>query len=336
MFEKLRRPGRSKSQGSLKKAFSYVVFGAICLVFVFLIPMTPNLLGEGAIAFVDGRPIHGREFRRVHERVQSQYQERLDKADSKLYARLQGEIEKRATSLIVEQTIAEVAASRSGLTVGQKELRDEISQIPLFQEKGQFLYSKYLNFLKSQRLRADYFERSMEKDILRFQWRRVLDQATKGSKLEAKKHKQMENFRVNFKYVELDLDTYDQLELSLKESSQKLNEFLKSKKVEWEDTGEFDFFSAFGIPITTNKKIMDEVAKALPKKGLIKKIIKDKDKVYLVEILSFAKKSPSETEKKIQELFKSRSTLSDRVYANWFEHYQKKIKVVYTKKVQRR
>ena len=327
MFEKIRRPGRSKKDNSFKKATSYVVFGAICLVFVFLGPVMGDFFGEGAVAYVASKPIHAREFRMIQEQVQRRYQAELDKADSKLYSKLQDQIRQESRRIIVDQAIVEKAAELSGFVIGEEELRDEIRKIPIFQENGQFRYSKYLGYLKERRLRASRFESWIQKDSLRLRFREIFGRATGSSKLEAKKQKQTQNQKLNFQFVSFSLEEASEIEDLLKKNPKNVESFLKTKKKSWKKTGEFDIFSPFGIEITRNKNVMDEVIKALPKKGLVKKLIPDGEKVYLVSILSFEKKAPTETEKKLQELLKLRSVLPDRLFASFLNHYQQKIKV---------
>ena len=114
MFEKLRRPGRSPKEGRLKKWFSYFVFGAICLVFVFLAPMGTNLMGEGIVGYVGNEPIRAREFRLFEESITQNYKSRLEKASDENYTKIQEEIRYRAKAEIVKRYLLVQGAQNNG------------------------------------------------------------------------------------------------------------------------------------------------------------------------------------------------------------------------------
>lgn len=73
MFEKIRKPGRGKA------ITAYVIFGAICLVFVFF-GIAPTQLGfqrGGAAAIINNHQISQAEYQRRVEAMERQYGQQL-------------------------------------------------------------------------------------------------------------------------------------------------------------------------------------------------------------------------------------------------------------------
>lgn len=330
MFEKIRRPGRSRKEGQVKKWFSYFIFGLICLVFVFLAPMGTKLMGQGILGYVGSEPIRGREFRFVQENVQKQYQGRLDQADAETYSKIQKEIRDRALQYLVNHYLVVQGARKSGFSLSDKELQATIRSFPVFQENGRFLYSRYLNFLKLQKLSASRFEDQLRKQELDSKWREFFNKAALSNRLEETIKSEKYAYKLNFRYVEWNAGELEEQELEpylQARDLKKIHQFLKKNKGEWKETGLFSLFSPFGIPIAQNQGLMDEVIHYLPNKGVLPKIIRQGDKIYLVEIRDFRKGKVSKEEERLENLLRRNFGKSDRLFISWVDSYKEQIKI---------
>jgi len=336
MFEKLRRPGRSTKEGRLKKWFSYFVFGAICLVFVFLAPMGTNLMGEGVLGYVGNEPIRAREFRFLEESIKQHYKSRLEQANNESYSKIQSEIRYRAKAEIVKRYLLVQGAQNDGFFLSAGELRSTIQSIPVFQKEGRFLYSRYLSFLKSERLNPTRFEEIIRKDRLAENWAGIFKKAISSNQLEQNKRSQRHRYEVNFRYALLNAGDVEEekLEPLVKSKAlQKINQFFKKNDVKWEETSPFSLFSAFGIPITQNQNLMEVLIHYLPAQGVIPRLIRQDDKIYIVHVLSFREGETSPQEKQLENLLSLRFDKSVRLLNSWLDFQRQKIKVRLSDKI---
>ena len=336
MFEKLRRPGRSPKEGRFKKWFSYFIFGAICLVFVFLVPMGTNLMGEGILGYVGNEPIRAGEFRWLEENIKRYYKSRLDQADDESYSKIQDEIRYRAKAEIVKMYLLVQGAQNDGFFLSDGELRSEIQSIPIFQKDGRFLHSRYLGFLKSKRLSPSRYEEQIRKAKLVENWAEIFRKTISSNQLEQNKRSQRHRYKVNFRYALLNAGGIEEekLEPLVKSGAlQKINHFLKKNDVKWEETGLFSLFSAFGIPIAQNQNLMDVLIHYLPAKGVIPRLIRQNDKIYIVHVLSFKKGKASPQETQLENLLSRRFDKSVRLLDSWLDFQRQKIKVKLSNKI---
>ena len=330
MFEKLRRPGRSPKERGLKKLFSYIIFGAICLVFVFLAPMGSKLLGEGVLAYVGGEPIRAGELQLMEENIKKQYQSRLEQADGEGYSQLQKEIRQRALSELIKLYLLVQGSQKAGFSLSEEELRSEIRSFPVFQKDGRFLYSRYKSFLKSQRLSPSRFESRIHKSKLAESWMAGFRKATVSNALEKKKKSQRYRYKVNFRYALLkagDIEEESLEPLVKSKDLKKINAFLEKKNVSWEKTGVFSLVSSFGVPIAQNKNLMEVLIHHLPSKGIIPRLIRQADKLYIVDVLDFKEKNISQQERQLENLLSRNFDKSIRLLDSWIDFQRQEIKV---------
>ena len=333
MFEKLRRPGRSPKEGRLKKLFSYLIFGTICLVFVFLAPMGTKLLGEGVFAYVGNEPIRSRELLFIEEHLKRQYQSLLEQADEERFSKIQKEIRQRALEYLIETSLLIQGSKKAGFTLSDKELRSEIRSIPIFQKEGRFLYSLYLQYLKAQNLNPSRFEKRIRNEKLAENWRATFKKASSSNKIEKEKNLQRYSYKINFRYVLLDVGSFEEENLEALVKSKnliKINQFLKKKKIDWEKTGVFSLFSAFGVPIVQNQNLMEVLIQYLPFKGILPKLIRQDNKIYIVQVLSFKKENMNPKEQQLESFLTRNFALSIRLLDSWKNAQRQKIKIRYS------
>ena len=330
MFEKLRRPGRSHKEKGFKKLFSYFIFGAICLVFVFLAPMGTKLIGEGVLAYVGSEPIRAGEVKVVEDNLKRQYKSRLEQVSEEELSKIQKEIRKRALRHLIDVYLTTQASQKDGFRLSDQELRSEIRSFSVFQEDGRFLYSRYKNFLKSQRLSPSRFEKRVRKFKFIENWRKLFKKAVISNQLEKEKKDHRYRYKVDFRYILFNAGDIEEefLESLVKSKNlKKISIFLKKKNLIWQKTGLFSLFSAFGVPIAQNENVMGSLIHHLPSRGLIPKLIRQADKIYIVDVTSFKQAKISPKEQKIEDLLNQNFDKSVRLLDTWMNFQRQKIEV---------
>ena len=106
-----------------------------------------------------------------------------------------------------------------------------------------------------------------------------------------------------------------------------MNQFLDAASSSWEETGVFSLISPVGKPIAQNEKILQTIISQLPNKGLAPDIIRDSNKIYIINILSFEVKDVQEEELEIERLLSQNFGKSDQVFENWLAIKSKNIKI---------
>ena len=298
MFEKWRKPGQNIQEGRFKKIFSYIVFGLICLVFVFLAPMSPQLFGGGAVAYVGSEAINSRDFNMLRAGLRSQYESALNTADSETAQRLESQISKNALQQLVTASLISQMAKKTGFTVSDQELQDEIRSYPYFQRDGQFSYPIYLSVLKAQRISSLKFEERVYKDKITANWRNLFFAAAKSNTLEKEKFAEQKSYKMNIRIAQISLDKISPKDLDHMESlisknqKTKLRQYLQKKQVDWKTINGASPINKFDFVRTDyeNNILAEAIISHLPKTGLVPRIIKASNKAYAIEILSFRTK----------------------------------------------
>lgn len=335
MFEKFRRPGRSYKEGKIKKWFSYFIFGSICMVFVFLAPMGTQLIGVGVLGYVGNEPIRAEEVRLVEDNIRQQYQSQLEQADEKRYSEIQQEIQQRALQYLMEISLLVQATQNQGFFLSDEELRSKIRSFPFFHQDGRFLYSYYLSFLKNQKLSPARFEERIRKVQMAENWREIFKKSLFSNSLEHEKKSQRHSYKVSFRYALFnvgDIEESDLESLVKAKKLKKINQFLKQHKVEWQKTGVFSLFSAFGIPIANNQNVKEVLIHHLPSKGIIPRLIWQGDKIYVVQVLFFKKtKKYNQKDMQLESFLEKNYNKSLRILDLWMQVQRQKIKIRHTK-----
>ena len=333
MLDKLRRPGRSHKEGKLRKIFNTAFFAFICIIFIFIAPMGVNLMGERTVGRVGNDFIPIRELRNLEENLRNRYKSRLEQADEESVLKLQNQIRSMALEKLVNDYIINYALRKEGMFITDRELFASITSIPVFQENGRFLKSRYKSFLKSQNLNASRFEESIRRSQLVLDWQTAFSQAISSNKLEKEKSLARYQYKVNIRYAELKAGEIaeEELEPFVKSKNKKeINNFLKKSQVSWEKTGSFSLLLPLGVSIAHSTTIMDSIIHQLPDTGLISKLIRDDNKVYVIDILSFSKEKVSSEDKELESLISQNFDKSNRLFSSWLnlqkEHVEIEIK----------
>ncbi len=330
MFEKLRKPNKARRKGRLKSIFSYVIFGIICLVFVFLSPMSSQFFGEGVVAYVGSKPIRSREFRLIEENLRFQYQQQLNKAGTDEFQNLQNQIRENVIQQLINMYFVSQAAEESGFMVSDKELQDEIKSFSFLQRNGRFIYSQYLSFLKSKRLSPVRFEDHIRRFKTTQNWRDIFVKSISSNVLERNKNHERNLYKVKLRFAEIPLSEtkVERLEtLVLERNLNEVNNFLRKNKISWEVSKEVSPINSFALPILRDRNIMKSIIDHLPSRGLIPKLMMKENKIYLVEILSFKKIPLNKYNKGFAVSPLLDYEKSDRLFKNWMTTQEKEFPI---------
>ena len=328
MLEKIRRPGRSYRDGALKRFFSYIIFGLICVVFLFIAPMGTQMGGQGVVAKIGPYMIRSRELRNLEENIKRQHQSRLNSESNN--EDFQTQIRSQALQHLIDLYLINISAEKEGFFITDQELREVIHELSVFQEKGRFLYSRYTAFLKNQNLSPNLFEERIRRSKMGEVWSDLFNKAAPSNKLEKIKKTEKHQYKVNFQYVELKAEELEEEQLAgLLKSQDKsgTDRFLNSINVKWLETGVFSLILPIGQSIAQNEKLMQTIISRLPEKGLVPRLIREANKVYAVNILSFSKEEMSPEEERLERLFSRNFEKSDLLFRSWLSVQTEKIKV---------
>lgn len=180
MFDKVRKPGRAKN------IIAYIIFGAICLVFVFF-GIAPSDFGGsqgGAAAIVNGSVISMADFREQFERIQQQYQKQFENFPAELRRMQEQRMRAQVLQELVQYEMLYQSAKSEGIYAPDREVRDTIVNIPLFQENGQFRRERYDMFLQSRSTTSGEFEQRLRKDLIAGSFRRMMSDALTATPIE--------------------------------------------------------------------------------------------------------------------------------------------------------
>lgn len=238
---------KSLSQHSVnsRSLIAYVLFGAIILVFVlFGFPGSHQTMGGGAIvAEVNGQIISGADLNEEVSRLEKFYNQMFG-GNFGMQAQRQM-LEAQAMENLVTQELLSQEATKAGIFVSDKEIRDFIVEIPAFQEQGRFDKARYFQYLESIRSTAEEFEAKLRKDYQRMRLKRVFDVVDSETELQEKRDAEVSALKLNIQFAKMDREL---LVKGANIGAAQIEEFLKKpeniKKVEVDyETHKNDLFS---------------------------------------------------------------------------------------------
>ena len=336
MFKKIRKPVQAKNIAS------YIIFGLICLVFVFIgVPVNQMSNMGGTALIVNNKVISWSKYRSYLEMLEQQ--QSAGSSGTDLGARRQNILRKRAIETLLNQELIAQEAVDSGFAISPKAVRDKIVALPFFQEEGRFMYSIYQSFLSARRFSAAYFENLIREEIQSTRFQRIFNMAVMAGKMEEKKRHQLESFEVEVSYIQFPFTSLELAEFnSVKKTVQAgdmnlLDQFVQDKKWKWEQTGSFNL-NHLSLPgLESHKVLFDEMFNHLPNTGVIGKIISVRDQSFILKVNSFVQRQEKKTGKENtphKEIFPSGSSLfanriaAQMVFLSWtrFARLSSKIK----------
>ena len=234
MLEKVRKPGRAKN------FLAYVIFGAICLTFVFMgdIPGGGGLTTGGPVAIVNKEPISFADYREAYTRLQNQYKGQFDKLPAPMRQAQMKQLRENALEMLINSQIVSQAAMGLGLYSSDEEVRDFIIDIPAFKEDDRFRRERYDNYLSYRRISAEKFEEEIRKDVANTQVRKLLEMSLAPSKISEELNEKMEAYKMNLDFVRF--SDY-QIKNAIKPSGDEITQFVADSENE---TALSDYFTA--------------------------------------------------------------------------------------------
>lgn len=272
MLEKVRKPGRAKN------AVAYVIFGAICLVFVFmgLGPQYSGMVSGGAAAVVNDQVISVADFRNRVRAFESRMGAlgNLPAKQRRSYTEM---LRTQALEDLIQFELLYQQTLKEGVTVGVAEVSEGIINSKVFQEDGRFNRQRYDQLLKANGLTPGKYEKMLKREAAVTKLRSHFFEALKSSDVEDQKAKDLGNTKVDIGFIRF---TKDGLQKTVKVSSADVDAFVKDQMSEIENyyTMNKDRFTqqeevkARHILVKFDNKAKDKEKKALDK---INKIAKE-------------------------------------------------------------
>ena len=292
MFEKIRKPWRAKS------VFAYIIFGFICLVFVFLGVPTNPLSGVGGFAaIVDKQVISIASFNQRLTFVQENQGSSLKKDTERQKAD-----QRLVLNQLIDEKLMFKAAQDAGLKVSNQELRSQIKSFPAFQENGKFQNSLYRSYLESSRTSPESFEENIRTFILLQRMEKLFNRIFFIPKSEKQKNSDLNNFEFQFKYVRIPLNNLSGAGADLNKwqdllkSSELLEQELKKKGFEWIQSSPVTLNNwSSALPVLVDDgELFDSVLQQLPNKGLVPTLLLQADYLVLAYLKDFKVKEYKE------------------------------------------
>ena len=316
MFEKIRKPRKVKRP--IKTLINTLIFGLICVVFIFIGGPFGDLSPSGGSALVVNKQgVSLAEYQTYLNILQSQSGKAG--ADPDL-------LRKQTLEILLKGELIRQSAHKIKMAVSSQEKRDLILSLPFLQEDGRWTQGRYHAFLESQRLSPAKFEKRVKKDILSQRFQNLFDQVAFVSSMEDQKKKNLKSLKANISYVQfssaqLSAEESIKLEELVKgESPSLLNHFIQEKKAEWKTTGVF-YLDRFSLPkLESYKALWSELWSYLPKKGLIKKVIYVQDQSFILKVENFSEEPSNASQVKeldSMDSFFTRVLAGQALFMSW-------------------
>ncbi len=203
MLEKVRKPKRARN------IMAYIIFGAICLVFVFMGDI-PNQFGlssvGGPAALVNKEPISFVDFREAYARLESQYKGQLDFLPAAQRQMYLDNIKSQALEMLINSQVISQEAKNLGVIVSDEEIRDYIMKIPAFQEDEKFRRERYDNYLSYRKISPEKFESEVRKEVATTQLRSLVELALEPSRVSSEATRKLDVINANFEFARVSDD----------------------------------------------------------------------------------------------------------------------------------
>jgi peptidyl-prolyl cis-trans isomerase D len=275
---------------SFKSLTSILIFGAICLVFVFFgLPSRNRSTGAGAAARVNDSLISVADVRGETQRLEQMYAPMFGGnfgGDAQRQF-----IRNQAVENLISMELITQAAQKEGILVTDVEVRDFIvREIPVFQKDGKFQRELYQNYLDYSHTAASEFEDKIRKDRKTQRARRIFEVAAVPLGLEVQKLTSLKEKKMNVSFAKIDKDQWlektavpeSELKAKLAQADfqKRVEDYFKSNKSEFTTEAQVH---AQHILIKAEAGNAESQSKALEKINEIKKRAEKEDFVKLAK-----------------------------------------------------
>lgn len=335
MFEKLRKPGRAKNISS------FIIFGLICLVFVFIgVPVSQMSNLGGAALIVNSKVISWSEYQNYLEILEQQ----ASGSGAALEAKRQEELRQRAVDDLLNIELIVQSAQNLGVIISEKAIQDKIVEFPFFKEEGRFVHSKYRSFLEARRLSASYYESLIRREIQRVRFQNIFNMTVHTSEAEKKKKKELGTIVIQVSYIQfpsgsLKPDEFNNINTVVRAGDiDLLSETINQKNWKWKKTGSFDL-SHTSLPGLTSEKILfDKVFQFLPETGMIKNIVGVRDQSFILKVDHFVTTDKENIGEQsahlLPDYFFTNRILSQAAFFSWIQSVRSSAKLKFNPRLQ--
>ncbi len=241
---------------SFKTLTAIILFGLICLTFVFF-DTSRGGMGEGlgTVATVNNRYITAADLAEEVTRLERSYAGFLGGNVGEMQRQF---LQQQGLEFLIQSELLSQYAEKNGIFASDAEIRQMImTELPYFQENGQFRRERYETILSANRLTPSGFEEKLRKDRKIQHLRQIFELSSSMMVLEKSRAKELEKTQVKYQFVKLDkTQAAQKMNLSDADVSEKLSDPAFSKRVE-------DFFA-------TNSKEYDQAQEVRAAHILIK------------------------------------------------------------------
>lgn len=204
MFKKLREPWKP---GRAKGIFTGVIFGLICLTFVF-VGLTPGENGTnsgiGAAATVNDVVISVADFQERVAMVENQYGDAFKNLPAAQRQMSGKRLRASALDELVGYELVYQSAERVGVLPTDAGTRDLITSIPAFQEEGRFTRQKYDQYLNYKGIVAADFESKVKRDVVVGQIRELFFTALRPPTIARDLSQIVQDTKLNIEFIKID------------------------------------------------------------------------------------------------------------------------------------
>jgi peptidyl-prolyl cis-trans isomerase D len=241
---------------NFKTFTALILFGIICLTFVFFNDMGRGLGGGlGSVATVNNRFITAADLAEEVTRLERSYSGFLGGNMGEMQRQF---LQQQGLEFLIQGELLSQYAEKNGIYASDEEIRQIImTELPYFQENGQFRRERYEAILNANRMTPAGFEEKLRKDRKVQHLRQVFELSSSPMNLEKSHAKELEKTQIKYQFVKLDkAQVAQKMSLSESEVTEKLKDPAFAKRVE-------DFF-------TTNSKEYDQAEEVRAAHILIK------------------------------------------------------------------
>lgn len=202
LAEKLKRSLERKNF-NFKTFVAMVLFGVICLVFVFFNDYSGRAGGGlGTVATVNNRYITAQDLAEEVTRLERSYSGFLGGNVGEMQRQF---LQQQGLEFLIQSELLSQYAEKNGIFASDEEIRQMImSELPYFQENGQFRRERYEAILNANRMTPAGFEEKLRKDRKIQHLRQAFELSSTPTTFETSKNKELEKTQVRYQYVKLD------------------------------------------------------------------------------------------------------------------------------------
>lgn len=284
LADKVRR-NLERRNWSLKTVIAVVLFTMICLTFVFISDLRhPGMGAEGlgSVATVNNRYITAADLNEEVARLERSYSGFLGGNIGEMQRQF---LQQQGLEFLIQSELLSQYAEKNGIFASDEEIRQMImTELPYFQENGQFRRERYEMILSANRMTPADFEGKLRKDRKIQHLRQVFELSSTPMTMEKMRDAELEKTQVKYQYVKLDkTQSAQKLNISDSEVAERLKNPEFAKRVN-------DHFAAHAkeydqpeqvraahILIKIDKNLPDSESKAKAKIEDIKKRLAKED-----------------------------------------------------------